>query len=270
MTTEVQFSKEAISAIAASLPADTDPARLAVLPELLRAWASEDLREHLSRKGGAELRRRQKQLCAVGGKAQKLLDLIVALDPAAFFDTAIEPQMARDGTSPFETDIAAARRRRDGAIEWLVELAFVFDSLQKSLEVKQKWPSDKTILYYLIVRDLAAIFEMITERPATRRVDWDSKQAYGPFWDFIEKVWRQIFQNAVDPTYPIRVWADEKVGQRKLITAAIAAATAELDRPLFDVECAAIESRFRDSSTFAANLSLRHPDLWRKLTRTTG
>jgi hypothetical protein len=115
----VEFCDEAIAAIAATLPADTDPARLSVLPELLRAWADEDLREHLSREGRAESRGRKKQLRAVGAKARNLIDAIVALDRSAFFDMAIEPQMRRDGTSLWRIDVAAAKGRRDSAIEWL-------------------------------------------------------------------------------------------------------------------------------------------------------
>lgn len=133
MVTEVQFSDEVISAISAALPADTDPARLAVLPELLRAWADEDLRQILSWETRAQLREREKRLRTVGAKTQELIDAIVALDRVAFFDIAIEPQMRRDGTSLFKTDVAAAKQRRDSVIEWLVETAFVFNRTEKKL-----------------------------------------------------------------------------------------------------------------------------------------
>jgi hypothetical protein len=267
MATEVIFTDEVIAEITATLPPDTDPARLAVLPELLRAWANEDLRENLSWEGRAEVRRREKKLRIVGAKAQDFLGAFVALDRSAFFDTAIEPQMLRDGTSLVKTDVAAAKQRRDSAIEWLIELAVIFKRPELGSSSKQKRPPDKAVCYYLIVRDLAAIYKMITERPATRRVDLDGK-TYGPFSDFVKKVWSYISGNEDDPSYPIRVWANEMSRQRKAVKAEVAKATAELSRPLYDVEREAIESRFRENSTFAANLGLRHLDLWRKLTTT--
>ena len=138
---------------------------------------------------------------------------------------------------------------------------------KKSSRTKQRQPPHKAVSYYLIVSDLAAIYEMITERPATRRVDWESGETYGPFWNFLEKVWPHIFENG-DPEYPLRVWAKEMTRQTKAIDAEIAAAIAELARPLYDVEREAIESGIKESSAFAANLNLRHPDLWRKLSRT--
>jgi hypothetical protein len=50
------FSNEGIEAIATALPSSTDPARSALLPAILRAWAEVDLHEHLSRGGRAATR----------------------------------------------------------------------------------------------------------------------------------------------------------------------------------------------------------------------
>jgi hypothetical protein len=261
----IEFSDEVINAIAATLPPDTDPARLALLPELLRVWATEHLPEYSSWEPRAEVRQREKQLRALGAKAQELIDAIAGLDEGAFFATAIEPQMLRDGTSLVRTDFAAARRRRDAAIKWLVELALIFNKSEEISGRKPKRPPDKMVLYYLLVRDLAAIYEMVTERPATRRVDWDSNETYGPFWDFLKQVWPQIFGSDAGPSYPIRVWADEMTRQRNAINAEIDRATSELSRSLDEEEREAIASGIKENSTFLTNLGLRHPELWRKL-----
>jgi hypothetical protein len=121
---------------------------------------------------------------------------------------------------------------------------------------------------YLIVRDLAVIYEMLTEHAATRRIDFDSGTDYGPFSDFVKEIWMQIFGDKRGVSYAIRVWANEMARQRKVIEAEVAAITSEFCRPLYDRERETIESRYRETATFGANLSLRHPDLWRKLRRT--
>jgi hypothetical protein len=263
MVTEVQFSDEVMASIGATLPIATDPARLAALPELLRAWAAEDLREHLSWEDRTKVQWREKQLRALGAKAKDFIDTYAALDRRAVFDTAIEPQMLRDRTSPLQADVTAARRRRDCAIRWLGELVVCFN-IPKN-DRKNRQPPDKLVRGYLIVRDLGAIYEMVGEEAATRRVDYNSGKDYGPFSDFVEKIWMQIFNDRRGASYAIRMWADEMARQRNAINAEIKKATSELSRPLDDKEQEAIASRFRETSTFAANLSLKHPDLWRKL-----
>jgi len=268
--TEVQFSKDAIAAITATLPVSTDPARLALLPQILRAWAQEELREHLSREGRAAIRQREKRLRSVGARAQKLIEAIKALDHSGTFETAFKPQMRRAGTGFWETDITAAKQRRDNAISWLVDLIEIFNGSEtESANGKEpKPPPDKATRHYLIILDLEAIFELVGGEVATRRVDFDSGKTYGPFSDFVASVWVQIFGNSRGLSYAVRVWADETARQRKLAETAVNEATSLASRDLSDAERDTIERRFEAHSPFVANIPSRHPDLWRNLRRT--
>jgi len=56
--------------------------------------------------------------------------------------------------------------------------------------------------------------------------------------------------------------------QRNAIKAEMEKAASELSHPLDEEEQEAIASGIRENSTFAANLGLRHPELWRKLSET--
>jgi hypothetical protein len=270
----IEFSDEVIDTIAATLPLDTDPARLALLPELLRAWANEDLPEHLSWDSRAEARQRQKRLRAIGAKAQQFIDGYneLASDWRALSAIAIEPQMLRDGASLRKTDFLGAMRRRDEAIKWLVNLACIFNTGNGKFNTgngkTQKRQPYKKVKYYLIVRDLVAIYTLITKQRATRKIDWDSGQPCGPFSDFVEKIWMEVFENKRGFSYAIRVWADEMTCQQNAIKAEIEKVASELSRPLDDEEREDIASGIRENSTFAANLGLRHPELWRKLSET--
>lgn len=264
--TKVKFSKDALGAIAATLPSSTDPARSALLPQILRAWAAEDLCEHLSRESRIAARQREMRLRSVGARAQKLIEAIEALDQTGTFETALKPEMRRAGTSLWETDITAAEQRRDDAISWLIDL---IESFNASANRKgPKSPPDKATRYYLIILDLAAIFELVSGERATRRIDVDSGKTYGPFSDFVASVWVQIFGNSGGPSYAVRVWADEMARQRKLAEAAMSEAVSLVSRDLSDAERDAIENRFGVYSSFVANIQFRHPDLWRSLRRT--
>jgi hypothetical protein len=267
--TKVQFSEEAVDAMAAALASSTDPARSALLLSILRAWAEEDLHEHLSREGRAATRYRERQLQSAGTQAQKLIKSISALDRHSFFQTAFKPQMHHAGTSLWETDVAAARQRRDSAISWLVDLAGVFNGSENDAAngKKPKPPPDRATRSYLILRDLAAIFELVSGEEPTRRIDCCGR-TYGPFAGFTADVWVQIFGNTRGISYAVRVWADEMARQQKAVEAAVDDASIKLSRSLSDAEWDVIENRFREYSPFVANIQFRHPGLWRKLRRT--
>jgi hypothetical protein len=264
----VTFPEEVIAAIGATLPPNTDPARLAVLPQMLHAWANEDLLEHLSREGRPDLRRREKQLSEVGGLTKDLIKAISLLDQRGFFEIALNSQMRRARTSSWDTDVAAGEGRRNNAISWLIDVDETFNNGGNGSENGQKPPPDKATRHYLIILDLAGIFELVSQQLPTRRVDYDSGKTYGPFADFVAQVWSRIFGQSRGLSYAIRVWADEMAREQKLAEAEVARATAKLSRPLSDTERDVVQSRFRESSPFVANLQFRHPDLWRKL-RTT-
>src|ERR1700747_2945317 len=111
---------------------------------------------------------------------------------------------------------------------------------------RQKLPPDKATRHYLIILDLAGIFELISQQPPTRRVDYDSGHTYGPFADFVAQVWARIFGLSSGHSYPIRVGADEMRREQKRVEAEVARATVKLSLPLSDAEHDAIESRFRE------------------------
>lgn len=267
--TKVLFSKEAIDAIAAALPSGTDPARSALLPNILCAWAEEDLQEHLSRGGRATAREREKQLRRIGAQAQKLIDAVEALDHLGSLETAFQPQMRRAGTDLWDTDIGAAKQRRDQAVSWLVDLAEIFNGSGNDPANDENPKPDKSTRSYLVILDLAAIFELVSGKEATRREDPSSGRTYGPFADFAASVWVQIFGNSRGLSYGIRVWADEMSEQRKAAKAAVNEATRAVSRDLSDLERYAIEYRFGHLSPLVANIQFRHPGLWRKLRRTS-
>ncbi len=159
----VHFTNEILAKIAAGLPPDTPPERIALLPEILHAWAEEDLRDHLSREGRAAIQRRTKRLATVSSRASGLIDAVRALDGRGRFIIACEPQMRpeasignpRWGGLWGPDDIEGAKRRRDEALSWLCDLVTALG------EPRAKPLPDKKTVSYLVVLDLAAIFELV-------------------------------------------------------------------------------------------------------------
>ncbi len=224
----IDISDSALAAIVAVLPPGSPPERVALLPAILRAWAERDLCEHLSREGRAAVRQRESRLQAVAKRGKALLHAVKALHERGFSEVALRPQMRRKNVELPDVDVETADHRRDQAISWLHDLIEAIE------EPQPEPPPDKRTRSYLIVLDLAAIFELVTCEKPTRRIDAyaDAAHPYGPFWNFV---------NAVCATL-----TDVR----------------SLDRALKDV-------RFHSGSeysTFVANLQFRHPALWQELT----
>src|SRR5262249_31401370 len=67
----------------------------------------------------------------------------------------------------------------------------------KLMEKKPPSRGSPNIRAYLVMMDLAAIFEWLTERKATRQVDRIHRKETGPFWQFRAAVWPLVFGEGV-------------------------------------------------------------------------
>jgi hypothetical protein len=231
-----QFSDGALAQIAATLPPDTPPERARLLPDLLRAWAAEDLREHQTRDGRAAIRKQGKRLAVIADQARGLLDALSELDEREHYVIALKVQIRHEAKSRagrwamlgLPDDPEAGERRRDGVLLWLRDLA-------GALSIPSpKPPPDKKTLGYLVVLDLAAIYQLVTVTAPTRRNNANAeggRQPYGPFWNFCSEVFTIV-------------------GLRSL------------ERAIKDVLADYPETVL---SAFVANLQFRHPDLWQAL-----
>ena len=259
----IDFTDEALKQVVTALPPGTPPGRAKLLSAVLRAWAQEDLREHLSREGHAVVRDREARLQAIKKQARDLLTAYVELDELSSFEIALRAQIHHQSAESWNVDVEFANRRRDEAIFWL-------DELVQALSEERTTPKPDTYTrHYLVLRDMAAIFELITGEAATRRTDYDKGTQYGPFWNFAKALWCAIYGKESGLQNAIIIWAQGASHQRKLADDELARAEAVLGRPLDPQGDGAIieriVSRRRSFSPFMANLQFRHRNLWRKL-----
>ncbi len=244
---EFDFSDKGLETIVAALPSNAPPERVALLPDLLRAWAVTDLREHLSRERRLDVKQRRKRLDDISKMASELLWAVEGLNDHDRFLIACEPQMrseARSGNPRLalmglgvRDDEKAGESRRDDALSWLHDL---IDALAAP---HPEPPPDIRTLGYLVVLDLAAIFELVTCTQPTRRNNAYAvgPRPYGPFW---------VFVNGVCNSIP-------GVGS---IEQAMKDVRRFYPKPGDDPQ-----STKSEYSPFAANLQFRHPELWQKL-----
>lgn len=225
-TSGFQFTDEDLGEIISVLPADVPPARRELLRKIMRIWAVEDLSEHLSRASRKIDRQRQGRFKNVKKRAGALLTEIDRIPDEDLFIMALcLPTNLSAGLKP-EDIIARQQQRLDEA---LVTLADLVANLGGQSEI----PPDSRMRTYLIVRDVAGIFALVTGLPATRRINphGEKEQAYGPFCDFLNEICMRL------PN------------------------VRSLDQGNKDVQ----KYKEKEASPFIVNLERKHRDLWRKL-----
>jgi hypothetical protein len=230
------LTNEQIVALVSALPDCKSPHRRALLPRILEEWSQIDLLEHLSRAAPKQIRAERRQLERLARQADELAQAFSALDLDCRFAVAgrlLQPNAdtARIGPSFRSTqrmdrilENCPARLRRLAAGATQVANDWVPTPMREGM-----------LKRYLVLQDLAAIFEWATGSRAGRRVrteDHDyAGEEYGPFWNFARMAWPMIFGSDQGLSNAIRRWA-------KLLTQNHAV------------------------SPFLPNINLRHPE-WR-------
>ena len=203
------FDKRAVEQVRASLPKDISQWRLERLPLILNLWRFGDLREHLSRESRATLGRRYEQIKKVGERAKHLRQASIALDQSGW--DWIAQEMVREGGDRFfsmEGETPAQmeewhRLQHETLAEMKERLRLEDDFLMKLeaatqrivVQDKQGPGQPRNVSAYLVMMDLAAVFEWLTGKKATRVVDRITNDETGSFWDFAAAVWPLVFGN---------------------------------------------------------------------------
>src|SRR5262245_19538384 len=210
--TTPHFDERAIEQIRASLPKGIDQRRLDLLPQVLNEWSRTDLREHLSREARATSRKRYAQLTKVGKCATHLRQAFEALDLRGW--VWIAQEIGREeGSPPFPFTVSRERHaemeeRRRQEHDFLRKLAAATQTLIE--EDKRGRGQPRNIRAYLVMLDLAAIFELLTDRKAARGVDRTDHTETGPFWSFAESVWQVVFGTTRGLTAAMKKWAEAR------------------------------------------------------------
>jgi hypothetical protein len=215
------FSNDELKRIEASLPNGVDHRRRQRLPRVMQEWARTDLREHLSRESQATRRARRQQVQAVERCTRDLLQSIEALDPTGQF--SIVHEMA--GEQPRRTELEQWNQEFDSAMALLYRLV---DSHPSAIWASSRG-QPRNISAYLIIKDIAAIYEWATGSKASRRFDaYKDEDQEGPFWQFASAIWLAIYGTDHGVHAAFKNWA-------------------------------AARRRFGEQSALISNIAMRHP-----------
>jgi hypothetical protein len=238
----MDWTDEQIGSLIRALPPIEDEPKRGLLPLILGEWARVDLETHLTRPGRKEARDVARRFGALAKHAHDLAAAIADLDEG--LRHVLGYRLAR-----LASDRAAAR----GSDEQLVghdqakkhsksladEVARVERIAAAARDLASR-PTDyghhhNTIVRYLILKDLAAIFEYATGKRARRGVRSedhpDYGQDYGPFYEFAKSVWQLLFGDTAGLSANLKLWAEAR-------------------------------RRYDERSAVIANIQLRHPE-WR-------
>src|SRR5260370_11553729 len=188
------FTDREVKLIGQSLPDTVDPRRRELLPQVLREWCRNELREHLSRESAATILERVERMKAVADPAGGLLQALEALDDRV--RAAIAGQMLpRDlWLSP----------EGGGIIRGLTHLIREENSFLTKLAAaaptawKQGRGRPVNMMAHLVIRDAASIFEWLTKTEATRQANRSTHQGTGPFCTFLAGIWPVVFGKGDD------------------------------------------------------------------------
>ncbi len=191
-----EFTEQEIKLIVASLPVTAIKPRVKQLGKILREWCHTDLGDHWARETRAMLRARRKQLVTVGKRAQELLEAIEALDRRGHTAIALEIKTLATEQDLIDTNDEFTRRKKQWSegCDFLRSLA---EAAPKALR-KPTRGRPRNLVAYLVMKDIAAIFEWLTDTDATRIVDREENNETGPFWHFSASLWPVIFGKGDD------------------------------------------------------------------------
>ncbi len=182
-----QLSARAIAAIVRGIPKGANTRRRALLAEMLRSWSEIELRDY------AEYAGRHK------GKpeSKKLMDKIhrAALELDAHLQKALE-----SGDIDY-LGLMLKTRQDDKTISDLMKSVEVMRdaSGRAAGSLEQGRGKPRNIIAHLVISDIAAIYELLYPKKATRAVhvdvDSDKYEETGPFWAFASGVWEKVFDS---------------------------------------------------------------------------
>ncbi len=212
-TKVVEFTDRDLKLIAASLPDLIDQRRLDLLPWILRDWGHTDLPMHLRLKPEPLERRRERfqRLASVEKRAKLLNEALAAIDDAdrsnISTQLACPPERFPQGLTG--ANIRAAQRELEAAYEWLPRLAAA--ARDACLPYAPKKGPARNDVPYLVLLDLAAIFEWLTGHKAPRA--WFKRgpeEEPPPFHQFAEAVWPVLFDSDDGLSNAVRTWNDDR------------------------------------------------------------
>jgi hypothetical protein len=171
----IRFAAPDVDQIIQSLPNGIAQKRLKLLPKILREWSRTELPRHLSLESLKIIRDRGKKVEVFEKHARALLQAFNALDDSGLRRIKARSELTLNELEALHDFLTRLARARPHAVQ------------------KSGRGNPRNYIAYLVILDIAAIFEWLTKTKATREVDRYGKGDIGPFWKFAKAIWPLVF-----------------------------------------------------------------------------
>jgi hypothetical protein len=213
----MDFTTDQIKQVMAALPGCTDEWKRQLIPMILGEWGRIDVEEHLNRPPPEQVRAQQKLLEKLASCTNELGQVLSILSPSLRFAVAYQFAKGDVSTEVGHEPVQAWHNRiREAYLRFGEEPARLKRFGVAVTQTAAHWgPSPlrhSSVVHYLILQDMATIFEFATDQSPTRRIRTDahvdSGQDYGPFWNFVSAIWLIVFGSTNRLSYAVRYWAE--------------------------------------------------------------
>ena len=182
----VAFNAREIELIIQSLPNGADQRRVKLLPKILREWEIHHLPATLSTVPAKTRLARNKRLDKVSDCSRELLQ---ALDAIKRNDEQflITTEMVRGLRVDLPERLAEQTKAWNEMQDLLRKLSIAAAASGKSWKRGRGQPRNTVAV--LVLMDIIAIYQWLTGKRVTRRVDRGTYKDTGPFWQFAVAIW---------------------------------------------------------------------------------
>jgi len=187
------FTDREITLIVGSLPAGIPKRRLKLIPKILRDWCKEELPKDLFEESTKIKRARVKRLKAVDVYAKKLLEALDAIDQKCEQLLIVREMVIAAESSLNPSEIARQENQLNKTRGTLKRLSSASAESTKLWMQGRGQPRNEPAS--LVLMDIVAIYEWLTGKKATRRLDSVTSEDAGPFWNFAAAIWPPVFHN---------------------------------------------------------------------------
>lgn len=198
-----------IKSLLDALPANAIGKKRPIVAHIIAEWADTDLLEHLQRPSARDRNNQAKRLKRLARHAAALASELTAISPGSRFKIA---RALVRSEQVFDPDVSDQARELSAMPEHLNNIQKAAVAAMRPIGTETL--RGKTVVAYLILQDLAAIFEYATGQTASRRVRGkdhaESGRDYGPFYDFAREAWRTIFRSDRALRGALKHWASAR------------------------------------------------------------
>jgi hypothetical protein len=215
--TSLEFTDRDVSLVKRSLTDTVDSRRRQLLPQIFRDWSGKDLNDHMQFPQRAAPERRERMVRI----RDCTLELVQALGEADEVDICgLADMMVQEANGQTSSAGIAGRAEFIVLNQRIAEMVNLLKNLGKAADQtwKYKQGRPRNSAADLVLMDIVAIFEWLTDAEVTRASDERIDAETDPFWCFAAAIWPVVFGDGERGLYSaIKKWSENQHGDESAL-----------------------------------------------------